>query len=547
MSTTVNITVNSVSGPQISYSTPQSYPVNYAIPGTSPISGGGLPGALNYMPTASAIGSGFNLPNGIAKDAAGNFYIADRGSNEVKKMTSGGSVTVFATGFSKPTGVAVDAAGNVYVADNGNNAVKKIPAGSNTPVAWGSGFKTPLGIAVDIAGNVYVADKGNNAIKEILTNGTTIAIGGSGFNAPAGVAVDAAGNVYVADSGSGSVQRIAPGSGFAQLLTFGLSDPFGVAVDNAGDVFVCDAGASDYAVYRFTTSNPQLNLVGQEFFSPQGIMVDGQGNLYIADTGNNEIRLIQPAGGFFFNTALTAGMVYDSSTGIISGTPTVITPAKNYTVTAWNPAGNSSTAFSLQVTANALLSGLTLSAGTLSPAFTAGTTAYTVSVTNTVSSVTITPVTGVSTSTVKINGTAVTSGTPSGPIDLSVGTNLIDIVVTAQDGITTETYSLVITRALSTDAYLSNLTIKTATLSPAFAFKTLTYTASVPGTTSSVTVTPALIDATASIKVNGTTVTNKKTASGPIALAPRGQHHQHSSDRAGRRNQKNLHFNCWAG
>jgi len=517
-SATVNITVNAVAGPAVSYSNVQAYPVNYPLAGTSPINSGGLPGALDYFPTASAIGSGFNLPNGIAKDAAGNFYIADRGSNEIKKMSSGGSVTVFATGFSKPTGVAVDAAGNVYVADNGNNAVKKIPAGSNTPVLWGSGFSKPLGIAVDGAGNVYVADKGNGEVKEISTTGVTTIIGSSGFTSPTAVAVDGAGDVYVVDSEQGSVQMIPPGGGFPQLLTFGLSDPFGIAVDNAGDIFV--ATVNDEAVYDIVRGSAIPILIGQEFFSPQGIMVDSQGNLYVADTGNNEIRLIQPAGGYFFNKPLPAGMQYDSSTGIISGTPTVITPAANYIVTAWNPAGNSSTEFTLQVTANALLSGLTLSAGTLSPAFAPGTTAYTALVTGTTTSVTITPATDAATSTVTVNGAPVVSGTASAAIPLSVGPNTITTMVTAQDGVTTKTYTVVVTRP-SGNANLSGLALSNGTLTPAFATGTTSYSAGEVNGIASITVTSTTADPTATITVNGAAViSGKASQSLPLAIGP---------------------------
>src|SRR6202020_1234831 len=102
---------------------------------------------------------------------------------------------------------------------------------------------------------------------------------------------------------------------------------------------------------------------------------------------------------------------------------------------------------------------------------------------------------------------------------LNVGQNTVTTVVTAQDGVTTKTYTVTVTRAPSTDAYLSNLKLTTATLSPTFAFKTLSYTASVPNATSSVTVTPSLLDVTASsLTVNGTAVANK-TASGAIALA----------------------------
>ena len=168
--------------------------------------------------------------------------------------------------------------------------------------------------------------------------------------------------------------------------------------------------------------------------------------------------------------------------------------------------------------ANASLAGLKISAGTITPAFSANTTTYTASVGNGTTSLTVTPSTSVPTSTVTVDGAAVTSGSVSGAIALNVGTNTITTVVTAQDGSTTKTYTITVTRAASTDAYLSKLKVTTATLSPVFAFKTLAYTSGVPNATSSVTVTPTLLDVTASVKVNGTAVANK-TASGPIALA----------------------------
>ena len=51
------------------------------------------------------------------------------------------------------------------------------------------------------------------------------------------------------------------------------------------------------------------------------------------------------------------------------------------------------------------------------------------------------------TATVTVNGTTVASGSASGAISLSVGSNTITTVVTAQDGVTTSTYTVSVTRA----------------------------------------------------------------------------------------------------
>jgi len=300
---TLNITVNMPAAPVISYATPQAYGINAVITPAGPASTGGPVGNFVYYPRATKVGTGFSLPNGVAKDALGNIYVADRGNNAVKEIAGRGTTTL-GSGFNKPTGVAVDAAGNVYVADNGNNAVKKIPAGNGAPITWGSGFSAPLGIAVDAAGYVYVADKGNNAIKKISPNGTTTTTLASGLNAPSGVAVDAAGNVYVAETGSGAIERINAGGGTPQLVTFGIGSPFGVAVDAGGIIYI--VGQSDHTIYRV---NPNVSAaaeaLGTEFNSPEGIMVDNAGNIYIADTGNNTIKEVQPVGGVFFKTCFT--------------------------------------------------------------------------------------------------------------------------------------------------------------------------------------------------------------------------------------------------
>jgi len=71
---------------------------------------------------------------------------------------------------------------------------------------------------------------------------------------------------------------------------------------------------------------------------------------------------------------------------------------------------------------------------------------YTTTVPNSESTVTITPTTQDATATVKVNGVTVASGTASGAIALNVGTTVVNTVVTAQDGVTTKTYSITFTR-----------------------------------------------------------------------------------------------------
>jgi hypothetical protein len=179
---------------------------------------------------------------------------------------------------------------------------------------------------------------------------------------------------------------------------------------------------------------------------------------------------------------------------------------------AYSPAGT----FSVKSN-DATLSALAISSGTLSPAFSSGNITYTDSVINTVTSITVTPTANESHATIKVNGSNVNSGSPSGAIALVVGSNTITIIVTAQDN-STKTYTITVTRAsASSDATLFNLTITSGTLTPSFSANNTSYTDSVLNTVTSVTVTPTRNQANATIKVNGTTVTSG-SPSGAIAL-----------------------------
>ena len=95
---------------------------------------------------------------------------------------------------------------------------------------------------------------------------------------------------------------------------------------------------------------------------------------------------------------------------------------------------------------NADLSDLALSAGPLDQAFQADQTSYTATVgfLNTVT--TVTPTTDDVNATVTVNGAVVISGTASGAISLDEGSNTITVIVTAEDGTTTKTYTVEVTR-----------------------------------------------------------------------------------------------------
>ncbi|MDC1345634.1 BspA family leucine-rich repeat surface protein, partial [Planktomarina temperata] len=163
--------------------------------------------------------------------------------------------------------------------------------------------------------------------------------------------------------------------------------------------------------------------------------------------------------------------------------------------------------FTPPASSDATLSALSLSSGSLSPGFASGTLAYTASVAHSVSSLIVTPTTNDANATATVNGAS-----PATPVTLSVGSNTVTVQVTAQDG-TTQSYTVAVTRAASSDATLSALTLSQGNLSPSFASGTLAYTSSVPNSVSSLIVTPTTNDANATATVNGA------SAATPVTLA----------------------------
>ena len=97
---------------------------------------------------------------------------------------------------------------------------------------------------------------------------------------------------------------------------------------------------------------------------------------------------------------------------------------------------------------DATLSGLVVRTSTLSPKFKPATTGYTASVPSSKKSVKFRATAAYDAAKIKINGTTVKSGTLSAAIPLKTGKNVVNVVVTAQNG-STKTYKITITRTNS--------------------------------------------------------------------------------------------------
>ena len=159
---------------------------------------------------------------------------------------------------------------------------------------------------------------------------------------------------------------------------------------------------------------------------------------------------------------------------------------------------------------DATLDMLELSRVTLDPVFSSARAGYTASVVNGVEStaVTATPTDSAASYVVELGGVDddVVDGVDDddGVVDLAVGANVITVVVTAEDGQTTKTYTVTVTRAdppPSTDATLDMLELSRVTLDPVFSSARAGYTASVVNGVESTAVTATPTDSAASYVV----------------------------------------------
>lgn len=253
-------------------------------------------------------------PFAIAIDAAGNMYIADRGNNRIRKISTSGIIsTVAGTGTGgyngdnipattaqlyDPTGVATDGAGNVYVADKANNRIRKIDnagiistvAGNGVGMFSGDGgiatnasLNTPRGIATDATGNLFIADQANQCVRKVNTSGIITTVAGNTINGysgdggpataasfrnPYAVAVDAAGNLYIADVDNARIRKVSAA---------------GMTSTVAGN------GTNGYNGDWVQATNATL-------YEPTGIAIDNYGTLYIADAWNHRIRAVSNTG-----------------------------------------------------------------------------------------------------------------------------------------------------------------------------------------------------------------------------------------------------------
>ncbi|EKF18647.1 outer membrane autotransporter barrel domain-containing protein [Nitratireductor pacificus pht-3B] len=237
-----------------------------------------------------------------------------------------------------------------------------------------------------------------------------------------------------------------------------FSTPADLALNNVGSTTgVLVDTIAPTATSSSVSGSPAPDAVAVDFLVTFSKPVNG------VDSSDFVLTRTGSASGAVTNVATSDNVTYTVSVTGVSGTGSLrldVLADGSITDTPGNPmtaAYASGTPWVRSGSSNASLAGLAPSAGALDPAFNAATFGYAVAVANSVASLTLTPTADDANATITVNGTAVASGNVSQPITLSVGATAIPVVVTAQDGATTRTYTVTVTRASPAPTVVSRI------------------------------------------------------------------------------------------
>lgn len=274
--------------------------------------------------THATFASGLTGPSGMAKDSAGNIYIANySATGTVVKLDTSGTVLNTFTGFAFPVGVAVDASGSIYVVEKLSPNIVKMDASGSNRQNFNISFlmSQPNGICVDGNGKLYVTSAvpttiyGDQKILKMNVDGTGAQfIGPNTYGAVTSIAIGSAGNkLYIREGGR--VRKLdLDGTNEVTLLASG--DGVGLCLDASDNVYISDN--LNWVLKKIKNTDNSVSTIYNNL-SFSYIIFDNAGNLYFNVSGGSDINKI-------VNTALATQNVSNKTFSLSPN------PAKDFVV-----------------------------------------------------------------------------------------------------------------------------------------------------------------------------------------------------------------------
>ncbi|MGB8169731.1 MAG: choice-of-anchor tandem repeat GloVer-containing protein [Chthoniobacteraceae bacterium] len=249
--------------------------------------------------------------------------------------------------------------------------------------------------------------------------------------------------------GSGEGAEPIGGNGLTLVGTTLYGMTFNDGIELNGSIFSINLDGSEFRPVRSLMPGEGSGPFGSLTLS--GLQLYGTTNGYGGNTVSNGIGSVfclsvdEPA---FTVIHTFAGAQGDGMIPV--GDPVISPDGSNlYGMTQYGGIHNTGTIFSAPASGsltNANLLGIATSAGALSSNFNSRTTRYTVYVLDATAAISVTATPMATGTSLTMNGIPVDPGVPSPPFNLSTGANVIDTIVTARDGVTTNIYTLTVIR-----------------------------------------------------------------------------------------------------